>query len=93
MKELLLIGLSFVAGLAARDLVVGAYSRMLVRRWSRDGQRAQERMRGCSHERTVMVDYGMGATTKKCLGCWAIYIDHVPVPHWNANVTPPPGEK
>lgn len=61
----------------------------------RDFRRAQERFKGCKHERAVPVDVGVPAI--KCLACWGLsYPDPSNCPpfgygEWHPNCAPPPG--
>lgn len=53
-------------------LLKQAYSRFLFWKWDRAYHAAVERMRGCAHARTMLVD--VGDIIEKCCDCWAIKV-------------------
>lgn len=85
------VSAGFVLGFLVRDVAKIAWGQYLMRKLDRECRAAQERMVGCKHENTVLVDTGMGPITKKCVDCWALHFPGASVgPEWNPNVCPPP---
>jgi len=70
--------LEFVAGGTALYYAQRIHWRVHVwrinRKFDREFRAAEERMRGCPHAETAVIDTGMGldGSSRKCKACWAI---------------------
>jgi hypothetical protein len=89
------------AGYALRPIVQQLHGRWIAWKYERELLRAQERMRGCEHADTFLVDVGMGAMhlVPKCQRCWGLKLVYgtsptdamlgvVPEPRWTPNCEP-----
>lgn len=90
--QAILLGASL--GYGARPIVEAIRVRVILWRMTRAFGRAQERMRGCAHADTFLVD--VGVLVPKCRGCWAIKVmfpnvnPELPAePKWTPNCASP----
>ena len=90
-------GIGFLLGLFAWPIVYRTMMHVAQWRMERDSRAAELRFRGCTHQRTILVDVGSGhRDTPKCLDCWGLKVLQLRPnegPSWTPNVAPPPKDE